>query len=77
MTHTSTGYSPFYLMFNREDRIPTEETLVGQGTITTDWVREVNKKYREVRNKVNKSLEEAWNRRVGDHNGRARAVNNK
>ena len=23
---------------------------------------------------VNKSLEEAWNRRVGDHNGRARAL---
>ena len=40
-------------MFNREDRIPTEETLVGQRAIT-DWVREVNKKYREVRNNVNK-----------------------
>ena len=74
MPHTSTGYSSFYLMFNREDRIPTEETLVEQGTITTDWVREVNKKYREVRNKVNKSLEEAWNRRVEDHNGRARSL---
>ena len=74
MPLTSTGYSPFYLMFNREDMIPTEETLVGHGIITTDWVREVNKKYREVRNEVNKSLEEACNRRVGDHNGRARAL---
>ena len=45
-------------MFDREYRIPTEETLVGQGIITTDWVRDVNKKYKEVRNKVNKSLEE-------------------
>ena len=37
----------------------------------TDLVRDVNKKYREVRNKVNKSLEEAWNR---VHTGRERAV---
>ena len=74
MPHTSTCYSLLYLMFNREYSIQIEYTLVGKGIITTDWVRYVNKKYSEVRNNVNKSLEEAWNRSVGYHNGIARRL---
>ena len=39
--HCSTGYTPFYLMFLREDKLPIERIMNTVETINNDWL-EVN-----------------------------------
>ena len=36
--HCSTGYTPFHLMFLREDKLPIERIMNTEETFNNDWL---------------------------------------
>jgi transposase InsO family protein len=71
--HAATGYSPFYLMFGRNSRLPTDYLLgTGQETLSnSDWVAEHASRLRAAQETANRNLDEDRERRKKHYDQKA------
>ena len=46
--HASTGFTPFVMMFGREDNLPVDNRFGNRGVTEGDWIYETRRNMREV-----------------------------
>lgn len=76
--HCSTGFTPFYLMFGRQGKLPKDLELIPEATEPvnpqTNWVREHQRKIEMAREVVEKRMAAAHQRQEKCYNADARAM---
>ena len=46
--HASTGFTPFFMMFGREENLPVDSSFGNRGATEGDWIYEMRRKMSEV-----------------------------
>ena len=67
-SHCSTGYTPFYLMFLREDKLPIERILDTEETNNINWLDVNLSNMIQINRQAMDSLEEASKKRQKRYN---------
>ena len=64
LEHSSTGYSSFFLMFVREEKIPIKQKILGNiNSCKNDWVKSMGMMMIETKYRVKVAIDKAWKTR--------------
>ena len=74
--HASTGYSPFYLMFGRDNRLPIDVLLGGEESSVAEdgWVPQHHRRLREAYERAHTQMVDHADQRKALHDQRAREL---
>ena len=71
-THTSTGFSPYEIMFARNPPAMIENNSAEWGYDTEDWVKITCKKYLEIQKRVHENIKQAQSNQKRQHDKHTR-----
>ena len=70
--HATTGFSPFYLMFGRNCKLPIDFLLGAEDDFSTNWVQDHSARLKAAHKVASQNMQSNYERRKKDYDGKAK-----